>query len=83
MDHFIIHGSYHEVGCVFLMVIWSKIRTGQYGDDDHWRDKPHFTAFSPGIPNLPKNLKCCDNDGRDDSISDSRIQNRSRSSLKE
>ena len=42
MDHFIIHGSYHEVGCVFLMVIWSEFRMEQYRDDDYRENALRF-----------------------------------------
>ena len=31
-----------KMGCVFPMVILSEFRIGQYGDDDHWDDAPHF-----------------------------------------
>ena len=31
-----------KVGCVFQMVIWSEFRMGQYSDDDHREDAPHF-----------------------------------------
>ena len=32
----------HKVECIFPMVILSDFRTGQYRDDDHWEDAPHF-----------------------------------------
>ena len=32
-------------GCLFLVVIWSEIRIGQYRDDDHRDDASHFNGF--------------------------------------
>ena len=32
----------NKVGCAFPMVIWSEFRMGQYRDDDHREDAPHF-----------------------------------------
>ena len=32
----------NKVECVFPMVIWSKFRMGQYKDNDHREDTPHF-----------------------------------------
>ena len=31
-----------KVGCIFPMVISSEFRMGQYRDDDHREDAPHF-----------------------------------------
>ena len=36
----------NKVGCVFLMVIWSEFRMGQYRHDDHREDAPHFIIIS-------------------------------------
>ena len=37
---------YYKVGYVFVMIISSELRIGQYGlyyeDDDHRKDTPHF-----------------------------------------
>ena len=32
----------NKVECVLTMVIWSEFRMGQYRDDDHREDAPHF-----------------------------------------
>ena len=37
---------YCEVGCIFPMVISSEFRMGQYRDDDHCEDAPHFILNS-------------------------------------
>ena len=38
------------VGCAFQMVILSELRLGQYWDDDHREDAPHFSNFvSPEV----------------------------------
>ena len=37
---------YCEVGCIFPMVISSEFRMGQYRDDDHSEDAPHFILNS-------------------------------------
>ena len=34
-----------KVGCIFPMIILSEFRMGQYRDDDHREDAPHFTCF--------------------------------------
>ena len=39
-----------KVGCVFPMVIWSEFRMGQYRDDDHREDTPHFNWREIVIP---------------------------------
>ena len=31
-----------KVGCIFVIVISSELRMGQYGDDDYREDAPHF-----------------------------------------
>ena len=34
-----------KVGCIFPMVISSEFRMGQFRDDDHRRDAPHFIIW--------------------------------------
>ena len=41
-----------KVERVFLTVIWSEFRMGQYRDDDHREDAPHF------ITNFETSLVC-------------------------
>ena len=31
-----------KVECVLSVVMWSELRLGQYRDDDHRQDAPHF-----------------------------------------
>ena len=35
-----------KVMCVFLMVIWSEFRIGQYRDNDYEEHAPHFNEYS-------------------------------------
>ena len=42
---------YFKVGCVFPMIIWSKIRMRKYMDVNNSEDAPHFT-FKRWIPSL-------------------------------
>ena len=34
----------HKRGCMFSIVIWSEFRKGQYRDDDHEKEGPHFNT---------------------------------------
>ena len=36
----------NKVGCVFPMVILIEFRLGQYSDDDHPKNAPHFNSYS-------------------------------------
>ena len=38
--------QYDKVGCVFTMIIWSEFHTGEYRDDDHREDAPHFSRLN-------------------------------------
>ena len=33
-----------KVGCIYVIVISSELRMGQYRDDDYREDAPHFTC---------------------------------------
>ena len=60
-----------KVGRVFRMVILSEFRMGQYIDDDHREDTPHFTREWSQIDFNFHNVKIFDTDSKSEILNQS------------